>query len=69
MFGGVYHLSRGVEALTVDGVGTLTGIVSDGQRFTCRRLVLEAAYREDSAEDSAENGGTSVSRAVLITDG
>ncbi|KAF0310796.1 Rab proteins geranylgeranyltransferase component A 1 [Amphibalanus amphitrite] len=64
VFGGVYHLSRGVEAVTVDEDGALTGVVSDGQRFTCRRLVLEDAYRPETVE-----GGDGVSRAVVITDG
>ncbi|XP_043243163.1 rab proteins geranylgeranyltransferase component A 2-like isoform X1 [Amphibalanus amphitrite] len=64
VFGGVYHLSRGVDAVTVDEDGALTGVVSDGQRFTCRRLVLEDAYRPETAE-----GGEGVSRAVIITDG
>ncbi|XP_037071145.1 rab proteins geranylgeranyltransferase component A 2-like [Pollicipes pollicipes] len=63
VFGGVYHLSRGLDALTVDATGAVSGVLSQGQRLTCRRLLLEEAYRPAGGDDAA-----GLSRAVLITD-
>jgi hypothetical protein len=66
VFGGLYHLKRGAEALIVGSDNTLHGIVSNGEQLKTSFLVMGTDYAPPSILPQASNG---LSRAVLITDG
>lgn len=71
VFGGVYHLSRGVEALVFDSESDqCRGIVSRGIFLRCSCVVLNAGSFAVSPDTvtAPDISGRGVSRAILLLD-
>lgn len=66
VFGGIYFLRRSVDSIILDSDRNCTGIVSEGDRFNCRLLVLDSTYapKEYLPQNVHQH---KISRAVLIT--
>lgn len=66
VFGGIYFLRRCAESIIINADKLCCGIISEGQRFNCKVLLLDSSYApsEYIPEDIKDN---KISRAILIT--
>jgi hypothetical protein len=66
VFGGLYHLKRGADALIVGSDNVLKAIHSDGENLKTNNLVMGLDYAPTSL---LPEGSPGMSRAVFVIDG
>ncbi|XP_042231029.1 rab proteins geranylgeranyltransferase component A-like [Homarus americanus] len=69
VFEGTYILRRPVSSLIINSGNTCLGLVSEGQRFKCSHLVIDAAYApQEYAAIGSSPKQPSLSRGIFIID-
>ena len=68
VFGGTYFLGRSIEGLVIDSKSSnkVLGVITNGQRINCQKLVLPALLLPDELKDDRDIKETTIRREIIL---